>query len=147
MNTRSDNRRRQVVLYAENEDVDLMMCERAFKAHEHEIELRTVADGQSVIDWLDGKGSYANRAFFPMPAVVILDSRLDDMTGLEVLRWIREQPRLREKHVVLHVGSTPTHEQGAYHDLHVTAVIEKDSSCQHLVDCVRNVLNGELVGH
>jgi CheY-like chemotaxis protein len=147
MNARQDNRRRYVVLYAENEDVDLMMCERAFKAHEHEIELRTVGDGQSVMDWLEGEGSYANRAFFPTPAIVILDSRLDDMTGLDVLRWMREQRRFRETPVVLHVGSTPTHEQGAYHDLHVTAVVEKDSTCQHLVECVRNILHGELIGH
>ena len=47
-----------------------MMCERAFKAHA-DIELRTVPDGGSVIDWLDGRGSYANRAFFPMPTVLV----------------------------------------------------------------------------
>jgi CheY-like chemotaxis protein len=95
---------------------------------------------------LDGTGSYANRAFFPMPAVVILDSRLDDMTGLDVLRWMRDQRRLRETPVVLHVGSTPMNEENAYHDLHVTAVIEKDANCHNLVECVRNILHGELVG-
>ena len=68
------------------------------------------------------------------------------MSGLEVLRWVREQRRLRELPVILHVGSTPAHEQGAYHELRVTAVVEKDSTCRALVDRVRDVLHGEPVG-
>src|SRR5436190_20022703 len=144
MNNRSNKPKRHVILYAEDEDVDLLMCERAFKTYD-EVELRAVADGQSVIDWLDGKGCYANRAFFPMPAIVILDSKLVDMSGLDVLRWLRAQRRFRDLPIILHVGSTPTHELGAYHDLHVTAVIEKDSTCHNLIEAVHNLLHGELI--
>jgi CheY-like chemotaxis protein len=68
------------------------------------------------------------------------------MSGLEVLRWVREQRRLRELPVILYVGSTPAHEQDAYHDLRVTAVVEKESSCHTLVDRVRDILHGEPVG-
>jgi CheY-like chemotaxis protein len=145
MNSRSKQPARHVVLYAEDEDVDLMLCERAFKPHE-EIELRSVSDGRSVIDWLGGSGPYANRAFFPVPAVIVLDSKFKDMTGLDVLRWLRAQRRFRDLPVVVHAGSTPRHELGAYDELHVSAVIEKDSTCRNLVECVRNILDGELVG-
>jgi CheY-like chemotaxis protein len=146
MKSRSKQPVRHVVLYAEDEDVDLLLCERAFKVHEKEIELRSVSDGRSVVDWLEGSGPYANRAFFPIPALVVLDSKLKDMSGLDVLRWVRAQRRFRDLPVVLHAGSTPRHELGAYDELHVTAVIEKDSTCQNLVECVRNILDGELVG-
>jgi CheY-like chemotaxis protein len=147
MKNRSDTPRRHVILYAENDDADLLICERAFKPHEHEIELRSVPDGRGVIDWLDGNGPYGNRAFFPLPELLLLDSKLDDMTALEILRWVREQRRLRDMPVVLHTGSTPAHERGAYDELHVAAVIEKDSTCHYLVDCVRSILHGDLVGH
>jgi len=144
MNSRSKQPVRHVVLYAEDENVDLIMCERAFKGHD-EMELRSVSDGRSVIAWLEGNGTFSNRAFFPIPAVVVLDSKFDDMTGLDVLRWMRAQRRFQELPVVLHAGSTPLHELGAYQDLRVSAVIEKDSNCQNLVECVRNLLHGELV--
>lgn len=145
MNSRSNKPSRFIVLYVENDDADVLMCERAFKPHE-ELELRSVSDGASVIDWLEGQGSYANRAFFPMPALLVLDSRLDDMTALEILRWLRAQRRFRDLPVILHVGSTPTHERNAYHDLHVAAVVEKDSTCRALVERVRDVLHGEFAG-
>lgn len=145
MNPRSEKPIRHVVLYAENEDVDLIMCERAFKAHE-DIELRTVADGGSVIDWLDGRGTYGNRAYYPMPALVVLDSKLGDMSGLDVLRWMRGERRFREMPVILHVGSTPPPLQDACHSLRVTAVVEKESTCRNLVERVYDVLHGEPVG-
>src|SRR4051794_40610690 len=136
MSSRSNKPIRHVVLYAENEDVDLMMCERAFKAHRDLIELRTVNDGRSVIDWLEGRGSYANRAFFPMPVVLVLDSRLGDMSGLDVVRWLRQQRRFKDMAVILHVGATPLIEERDLQDLNVIAVIEKDSTCCALLDCV-----------
>ncbi len=135
-----------VVLYADDSDADSMICERAFKAHEQHIEFRTVPDGRAVLDWLEGTGPYSNRAFFPKPSVLVLDSQLGDMSGLEVLQWVRGHERLKELPVILYVGSTPTDQHSLYHELNVAAVIEKDSTCRTLVDSVRNLVDGELVG-
>jgi DNA-binding response OmpR family regulator len=146
MSTTMFKKGKRVVLYADNDDVDSMICERAFKPHEQHIELRTVADGRAVLNWLEGTGPYSNRAFFPRPAVLVLDSQLGDMSGLEVLQWVRGQDRFKEMPVVVYTGSTPADQHGLYHDLNVAAVIEKDAACRTLVDCVRNLVDGELVG-
>lgn len=136
---------KHVVLYAENEDADLLICERAFKKHEDTYQLRTVTDGRSVINWLDGDGSYANRAFFPMPQMVIIDSKLGDMTGLDVLQWIRRQRRFRDLPVILYYGSIAPHELKEYHDADVTACVEKDTKCDRLLECVNSILISEPV--
>jgi CheY-like chemotaxis protein len=132
-------------LYAENDAADIIICERAFKLLEDQLQFRTVNDGRSVIDWLDGKGSYANRAFFPTPQILVLDSSLGDMKGLEVLRWVREQRRFKELPVILHMGSTAPHELHAYHELSVHACIEKQAGCRNLVECIMGIIEGELV--
>jgi CheY-like chemotaxis protein len=134
-----------VVLYAENDEGDLFICERAFKKHDNSINLRSVSDGRSVIDWLDGNGSYGNRAFFPVPQVVVIDSKLGDMTGLDVLRWIRAQRRFKELPVILYCGSTPAHVYNEYEDLGIAAVLEKDSRCDRLIEVIQSIVMGEPV--
>jgi two-component system response regulator len=135
---------RRVVLYAENEAVDLIMCERAFRELEDKIQFRSVSDGRSVMQWLEGEGSYANRAFFPMPQLLILDSKLGDMSGLDVLRSVRSHPRFKEMPVVLHVGSTPPHLLHEYEELGVSAIVEKESTCRQLLERIRELFDHEL---
>src|SRR5436305_9037956 len=128
--------KKHVVLYAENDDTDLVICEHAFRPHEDKIQFRTVGDGDGVIAWLEGRGSYGNRAFFPLPGVLVLDSKLGDMSGLDVLRWVRGRDRFKELPVVLHVGSTPEHELHEYHGLGIAACVEKQANPTNLIDCV-----------
>jgi CheY-like chemotaxis protein len=57
------------------------------------------------MDYLSGEGRYANRAEYPLPALVLLDLKMPGMDGFEVLRWIRQQPGIRGLRVVVLSGS------------------------------------------
>jgi CheY-like chemotaxis protein len=133
---------KSVVLYAEDEPADILLCQRAFRS-KGDIHLHFVSDGRSLIDWLEGNGTYANRAFFPTPRVVVLDSKLVDMSGLEVLRWIRNHRRWKDLPVILHFGSIPPNQLQDYHELGVTACVEKQSACRNLLERVCAILMGE----
>lgn len=134
-----------IVLYAEDERADMILCQHAFKSLGEDVHLHFVSDGRSLIDWLDGNGTYGNRAFFPMPQLVIVDSKFVDMTGLDVLHWIRNHRRLQNLPVILHFGSIPPSQLQQYHNLNVTACVEKESACRNLVDAVRSIMAGEPV--
>ena len=54
--------------------------------------LAVARDGREAIAYLKGDGKFANRQEYPLPALVLLDLRLPQVPGLEVLKWIREQP-------------------------------------------------------
>ncbi len=43
---------------------------------------------------LRGAGAYSDRKLFPLPTVVLLDLNMPKENGLEMLEWIRKQPRL-----------------------------------------------------
>ena len=51
------------------------------------------------------RGKYANRDAFPLPEVILLDLNLPGMRGIELVRWIRQDPRLTGVHVVVLSGS------------------------------------------
>lgn len=134
-----------VVLYAEDERADMLICQHAFKPLGEKVHLHFVSDGRSLMDWLDGNGTYGNRAFFPTPQIVVLDSKLADMNGLEILRWIRNHRLWKDLPVILHFGSIPPAHLQEYYDLGVTACAEKESACRNLVDSVTAILAGEQV--
>jgi two-component system response regulator len=54
--------------------------------------IQVATDGQQAIDYLNGAGKFADRKNFPLPCLVLLDLKLPHVMGLNVLRWIRQQP-------------------------------------------------------
>jgi CheY-like chemotaxis protein len=64
-----------------------------------------LADGQEVVDYLEGEGDFADRRAHPLPDVVVLDLKMPLMNGLEVLEWIRNESRRPAIPVVMLSGS------------------------------------------
>jgi len=58
--------------------------------------------GRAAIEMLDGHGASTEDTV--LPHLVLLDLNLPDISGLDVLRWIRTQPRLRAVPVVILSG-------------------------------------------
>jgi CheY-like chemotaxis protein len=54
--------------------------------------IQVASDGQQAIDYLKGTGKFADREEFPLPCLVLLDLKLPRVMGLDVLKWIRQQP-------------------------------------------------------
>ena len=80
------------ILYAEDDDNDAFLIQRAFKQAEIHNPLVIVPDGNAAIEYLSGTGKYARRGEHPLPCLVLLDLKMPGKSGLEVLEWIRTQP-------------------------------------------------------
>jgi CheY-like chemotaxis protein len=63
--------------------------------------IRAVMDGEAAVAYLSGRGTYADRTAHPLPCLILLNLKLPRKSGLEVLEWIRRQPRLRRIPVVI----------------------------------------------
>jgi CheY-like chemotaxis protein len=95
--------------------------------------VRIVSNGLEVIQYLEGDGPYADRAIYPMPSLVLLDLRLPVRHGLEVLRWIRRQPRLRSLRVAVLSGSELESEAQAARESGANSFLFKPVRFQTLV--------------
>lgn len=63
--------------------------------------LSIARNSQEAILYLRGVGIYGDRERHPLPGVVLLDCTNPDCADLEVLAWMRENPRFRETPVIL----------------------------------------------
>ena len=94
-----------IVLLAEDNATDEMLFRRALKKAGITSRLEVAMDGQQAIDYLAGEKEYADREKFPLPHLLILDIKMPKRSGLEVLRWLREQPEYTGLPVVMLTSS------------------------------------------
>ena len=82
----------KTILQVEDDPNDVFFLQRAMKKAGVSNPVHVACDGQQAIDYLKGAGKFADREQFPLPSLVLLDLKLPRVMGMEVLRWIRQQP-------------------------------------------------------
>lgn len=95
-----------VLLSADDDENDTFFIQRASARFTHLFALRQVADGRAAIDYLLGRHDFADRSRFPLPALLLLDLKMPRATGIEVVRWVREQDAFRYLPVVMLTSSS-----------------------------------------
>jgi CheY-like chemotaxis protein len=121
-----------LVLYAEDEPDDVLFMRRAFKQEGLADSLRAVGDGRDAIDYLAGKGVYADRGQHPLPALILLDLNLPVVSGFEVLKWLSGRPELKELAAVVFSSSEREDDKVRARDLGAREFIQKPSSTEGL---------------
>src|SRR4051812_38315521 len=89
-----------ILLAADDPDFALLI-QLGFQASGILNPLHVVNDGGKAISYLNGEGQFANRITFPVPTLLLIDSRLRQVSGLDVIHWARQQPGLSGMSVVL----------------------------------------------
>ena len=76
------------ILLVEDEPNDVFFFQRAMNKAGLTNPVQVASDGRAAIDYLRG----AQREEVPLPALILLDLKLPYVMGLDVLKWIRQQP-------------------------------------------------------
>ena len=126
------------VLLAEDNPHDAELVCRAFRETNALNPVHSVGDGEEAIEYLAGEGKYADRAAHPFPALFLLDLKMPVKDGLEVLRWLHDNPEIPRKLpvVVLSSAELPMETQRAY-AMDIQACIVKPLSYSQLREKVR----------
>jgi CheY-like chemotaxis protein len=125
------------ILLVEDDENDVFFMKRAMKAAHILNPLQVASDGRQAIRYLEGAGEYNDRERFPLPKLILLDLKLPYVMGLEVLKWIREQPELNGIIVVIFSSSKMAEDVHTAYLLGANSYLVKPSDPQALTEKVK----------
>ena len=95
-----------------------------------------VENGELALDYMHGRGVYADRQSHPRPDLVLLDLRLPRIDGLEVLKEIKSDPALLAIPVVILTTSEGERDMAMAYEYHANSYVIKPVDFQ----CFANLL-------
>jgi len=93
------------ILLAEDDQNDVYLMRQAFAAAAILNPLIVVNNGREAVEYLGGKGTYAQREKYPLPALILLDLKMPWMDGFDVLKWLRRRPEFHSLPAVILTSS------------------------------------------
>ena len=126
------------ILLVEDDPKDIDLTLAALGEYKLANEVIVVRDGAEALDYLHTKGNYRSRAR-ENPAVVLLDLKLPKVDGLEVLRELRSDERLKYIPVVVLTSSREDRDMVASYKLGVNAYVVKPVDFHAFVNAVKEL--------
>jgi two-component system response regulator len=93
------------ILLVEDNPQDAELTTRALKKNNLANRLITVEDGAEALDFIFCRGKYATRNNGHSPKVILLDLKLPKVSGLDVLRALKQDEKTRAIPVVIVTSS------------------------------------------
>ena len=100
-----------------------------------------VRSADEAIEYLSGRGEFADRGRYPAPSLVVLDFHLGPETGEKVLRWIRGNPRHARLPVVLLSACRDEAGLARMTALGLNAHVEKPQATEEMEATVKLILD------
>jgi two-component system, response regulator len=129
----------KLILLIEDNIDDERLTLRALRRNNIMNEVVVACDGQEAIDYLFGTGSFQGRDLSVMPAVVVLDLKLPRLSGLEVLKRIRETEETKRLPVVVLTSSEDETQVEAAYKLGANSFIQKPTDPSEYAEMVLQV--------
>ena len=125
------------ILLVEDNPNDVELSLHALRKNNLANNIHVVRDGEEALDFLFCRGVYQGRDTGLTPKVVFLDLKLPKVDGLEVLRQIRADDRLRTLPVVIMTSSREERDVVAGYRLGINSYIVKPVEFDQFTEAVR----------
>ncbi len=93
------------ILRVDDDRDDLALLSIAVDKSDLNICLQTALNGQEAIDYLEGRGPYADRLLHPIPDLVVLDLGMPGVSGFDFLAWRNTSASFSQLPVIVFTGS------------------------------------------
>ncbi len=113
------------ILLVEDDEVDIMNVQRAFKKNNIVNPLHIARNGVEALALLKGEGP---GPVIPTPRIILLDINMPRMGGIQFLNELRKMPELRAISVFVMTTSNEESDKIAAYDLNVAGYILKPLS-------------------
>lgn len=128
------------ILLVDDDQVDIMTVQRAFKRNNILDPLFVVGNGREALEFLKHQGQYADPEKFPRPGIILLDLNMPVMNGIELLKVIKIDESLKKIPVIVLTTSKEENDRVESFNLSVAGYIIKPVEFEKFVEAIR-VLN------
>jgi CheY-like chemotaxis protein len=126
------------IVLAEDDPNDVELTLLALAEHNLANPVVVLRDGVAALDYLYSRGEYADQTR-PNPVVLLLDLKMPKLNGLDVLKQIKSDDRLKLLPVVMLTSSREERDLVASYQLGVNAYVVKPVSFQEFVSAIRGL--------
>ncbi len=127
------------ILLVEDNPQDLELAQRALRKANPMNRIQIARDGAEALDYLFCQGPHASRRIEDAPKVILLDLKLPRVDGLEVLRRIKADPRIRTIPVVVFTSSKEQKDVVESYELGVNSYIVKPVNFERFAEVVEQL--------
>ncbi|MBI5964585.1 MAG: response regulator [Chloroflexi bacterium] len=127
------------ILLVEDNRMDIELTLDAFKEARLKNTIQVAKNGEEALDYLFGRGKYADRESYPMPNLVLLDLKLPRVDGFEVLRQVKSEPILKRLPVVILTSSKEEGDRALSYDIGANSYLVKPVSFDGFLGVVRQI--------
>lgn len=128
-----------VILMADDDADDCLLTKRAMEMSRVLNELRIVADGEELMDYLLQRGQFSDPALAPRPGLILLDLNMPRKDGREALQEIKAHPSLHRIPVVVLTTSKAEEDIFRSYDLGANSYITKPVTFERLVELMNTL--------
>jgi CheY-like chemotaxis protein len=132
----STNHPALTILLADDDEEDRAMTVDALRQKRVANDIRCVADGQELVDYLFRRGEYADTDDAPRPGLILLDLNMPKKDGREALVEMKSDPMLRSIPVVVLTTSSSEEDIVRTYDLGVNSFISKPVTFNGLMEAM-----------
>jgi CheY-like chemotaxis protein len=126
------------ILLVEDDPKDVELTLEALGDYNLANEVIVARDGEQALDYLYCRGNFAARTK-GNPAVLLLDLKLPKVDGLEVLKQVRSDPKLKLIPVVVLTSSREERDMMGSYQLGVNAYVVKPVDFHEFVNAVKEL--------
>ena len=134
------------LLHIDDDPNDIELFQAAARKAKVQFSVQNVTDGEQAMAYLSGRGVYADRKRFPLPALVLLDLKMPRATGFDVLSWIRNHPEVGNVPVVVFSGSELADDMQQAYAGGADSYLVKPIGFNALVELVKNLDDAWIAG-
>lgn len=122
------------IFYVEDDQDYAFILEHAVREVKGDLTLNIVEDGRNAILKLEQYAQDRHR-----PGIILLDLNLPGLSGLDILKRIKEIPFLRHTPVILFSTSDDPKDVAASYEFGANAYVTKPSGYNNLIHCIRSL--------
>ncbi|WP_392530902.1 response regulator [Nostoc sp. C117] len=113
------------IVLVEDNHADAELTIRALRHGRIGNHIQLLQDGAEALDFIFCQGNYAHRSITNQPKVILLDLKLPKVSGLEVLRQLKSDPRTQMIPVVVLTSSAEDRDMIESYNIGVNSYIVK----------------------